>query len=78
MELLVMAAILAAVLIGQYFLYQRQGQKRLNYTLTLKRSDSAEIAAGTGIILEAFEDEELELIEEIDNVKPLPLPWVRT
>lgn len=78
MELLVMAAILAAVLIGQYFLYQRQGQKRLNYTLTLKRSDSAEIAAGTGIILEAFEDEELELIEEIDNAKPLPLPWVRT
>lgn len=78
MELLVMAAILAAVLIGQYFLYDRRGLKRLNYSITLKRRDCGEIAAGAGIMLEAFEGEELELIEEIDNAKLLPLPWVRT
>ena len=28
--------------------------------------------------MEAFEGEELEFIEEIDNAKPLPLPWVRS
>ncbi|HBJ25378.1 MAG TPA: hypothetical protein DDY65_05085, partial [Ruminococcaceae bacterium] len=78
MELLVMAAILAAVIIGQYFLYDRRGLKRLDYSITLKRRDSGEIAAGSGVILEAYEGEELELIEEIDNAKLLPLPWVRT
>ena len=78
MELLVMAAILAAVIIGQYFLYDRRGLKRLDYSITLKRRDSGEIAAGSGVILEAYEGEELEFIEEIDNAKLLPRPWVRT
>lgn len=73
-----MAAILAAVLLGQYFIYQHRGLKRLNYTLILKRRDCGEVIAGSGAVVEAFEDEELELIEEIDNAKLLPLPWVRT
>lgn len=78
MELLVMAAILAAVLLGQYFIYQHRGLKCLNYTLILKRRDCGGVIAGSGAVVEAFEDEELELIEEIDNAKLLPLPWVRT
>ncbi len=73
-----MAAILAAVIIGQYFLYDRLGLKRLNYTITLKPRESGEITAGAGVVPEVYEGDELELIEEIDNAKLLPLPWVRT
>lgn len=73
-----MAVILAAVVIGQYALYNRQGLSHLDYTLTLRRRDGSEVTAGSGELLEAYEDEELELIEEIDNRKLLPLPWVRT
>lgn len=73
-----MAAILAAVIIGQYAIYSRFGLSRLNYSVTLKRRDGGEIKAGGDEILEAYEGEEFELIEELDNAKLLPLPWVRT
>ena len=65
MELLVMALLLAAILAGQYLLYSRLGLKNLSYSLTIS-SD------------EAFEGEEIEIIEEIENAKALPLPWIRT
>lgn len=65
MEILVMALILAAVLAGQYFLYTARGLKKLEYSLKIS-------------VNEAFEGDEIEFVEEIDNEKYLPLPWVRT
>ena len=75
MELAAMALILTAVLVGQYFIYKRFGLKDLSYTLTIRRRSDGKSDSG---IVEAFEGEELEFIEEIDNAKPLPLPWVRS
>ncbi len=60
-----MALILAAVLAVQYLIYNRWGLKDLSYSLTIRQT-------------EAFEDEEIEIIEEIENAKALPLPWIRT
>ncbi len=60
-----MAVILAAVLAAQYLIYSRLGLKNVTYKLTIGQS-------------EAFEDEEIEIIEEIENAKALPLPWIRT
>lgn len=65
MELVVMALIVAAMLTAQYFLYSRLGLKNLYYTLTVSAP-------------EAFEGDEIEIVEEIENAKPLPLPWIRT
>lgn len=79
MELVVMALILTAVLVGQFFIYDRLGQKKLSYTLTVRKRGTEGSAAGSSDqVVEAFEDEEIEIIEEIDNAKLLPLPWVRT
>lgn len=78
MELIVMAAILAAVIIGQYYIYEKLGHRGLGYRLIIRRHGSDGITAGSGTIIEVFEDEKLEVIEEIDNSKRLPLPWVRT
>lgn len=75
MELIAMALILTAVLVGQYFLYKRLGLKELGYSLTIRRRSDGKSDSG---IVEAFEGEELEFIEEIDNAKLLPLPWVRS
>ncbi len=60
-----MAVILTVILVGQYFLYSRLGIKNLGYNLTISRD-------------EAFEGEEIEITEEIENRKILPLPWIRT
>lgn len=74
-----MALILAATLVAQYFIYQRLGQKNLKYTLTVKNLDSTGSDAKRGeFVVEAFEDDYIEIVEEIDNAKLLPLPWVRT
>lgn len=83
MELIVMALILTAVVVGQYIIYDKLGLKKLGYSLTIRRKGGGEVnvgadAADCGIILEVFENEEIEMIEEIDNAKLLPLPWVRT
>ena len=78
MELIVIALILAAVLVGQYYLYEKLGQRGLSYKLTVRRRGTEGVPAGSGSVIEAFEDEEIEIIEEIDNAKILPLPWVRT
>ncbi len=60
-----MALILAAVLGGQFLLYSVNGFKKLSYKLTIS-------------VAEAFEGDEIEIVEEIDNAKLLPLPWIRT
>ena len=60
-----MALILGGVLFVQYLLYVRLGLKNVTYDLTLSVS-------------EAFEGDEIEVVEEIENAKLLPLPWVRT
>ena len=65
MELIAMALIVAGVLVIQYFLYSRLGLKDLSYKLTVSAP-------------EAFEGDEIEIIEEIENAKLLPLPWIRT
>lgn len=65
MELIVMAVILAAVLVVQYLVYAKNGLKHVTYTLTISTP-------------EAFEGDEIEVVEEIENAKALPLPWIRT
>lgn len=73
MELIVMALILAGALFGQYFLYARLGQKNLTYTLTIGKNGNS-----GGELIEVLEGEEIEITEQLDNAKRLPLPWVRT
>ena len=65
MELIVMALILSAVLFGQYLLYAKLGLKNVSYKLSVSTP-------------EAFEGDEIEITEEIENAKWLPLPWIRT
>lgn len=65
MALIVMALILTAVLIVQYAVYKNIGLDNIEYTLTIGKR-------------EAFENEEIEVIEEIQNNKWLPLPWARS
>lgn len=65
MELILMAAILAAVLGAQYFVYKKFALKNVSYKLTFSET-------------EVFEGDEFEAVEEIENAKWLPLPWVRT
>ena len=65
MELVLMALILAAVLAAQYLVYKKYALRGVTYTLTLSKT-------------EVFEGDEFEAVEEIENAKWLPLPWVRT
>ena len=65
MEMIVMAGIVAAVLVAQYLIYKNLGLKNVTYKLTISRN-------------EAFENDEIEVIEEIENNKWLPLPWMRS
>lgn len=60
-----MALIFAAVVVGQYFLYDRIGLKKVSYKLSISVS-------------EAFENDVIEIVEEIENAKRLPLVWVRS
>lgn len=56
---------MAVVLTVQYLIYKNLGLKNVTYRLTISTT-------------EAFEDEEIEIIEEIENNKALPLPWMRS
>lgn len=60
-----MALILALVLGVQFIVYKNFGLKNIRYSIFFSKT-------------EAFEDEEIEIVEEIENAKALPLPWVRT
>lgn len=60
-----MALILAAVVVGQFFLYEKTGLKKVSYKLSISTP-------------EAFENDVIEIVEEIENAKWLPLVWVRS
>lgn len=65
MELVAMALIIAAVILAQYIVYEKNGLKNVYYSFHISTS-------------EAFEGDEIEIIEEIENAKRLPLVWVRS
>lgn len=65
MQIIIMAVILALALLVQYLVYKKLGLKNIRYTIFFSKT-------------EAFEDEEIEIVEEIENAKALPLPWIRT
>lgn len=60
-----MALILAAIVLGQYILYDKYGLEKISYTIKISVS-------------EAYENDEIEIVEEIDNAKRLPLVWARS
>lgn len=65
MELIAMALIVAAVLVGQFFLYEKLGFKNVTYKISISTP-------------EAYESDEIEIVEEIENAKRLPLVWARS
>lgn len=65
MELIAMALIAAAVLVGQFVLYEKLGFKNVTYKIRISTP-------------EAYENDEIEIVEEIENAKRLPLVWVRS
>lgn len=65
MELVAMALIIGAVILGQYLIYEKNGLKNVYYSLRISTS-------------EAFEGDDIEIVEEIENAKRLPLVWVRS
>ncbi len=65
MQLIVMALILTGVLVAQYLIYKNLGLHGIEYHLNISKA-------------EAFEGEEIEIIETIENNKWLPLPWARS
>lgn len=65
MELIGMVLILAAIVAAEFFLYEKLGFKNVTYTIRIS-------------VPEAYENDEIEIIEEIDNAKRLPLVWARS
>lgn len=65
MELIAMALIIAAVVVAQLLLYEKAGLKKVSYKLSISTP-------------EAFEGDVIEIVEEIENAKRLPLVWVRS
>ncbi len=65
MELIGMVLILAAIVAAEFFLYERLGFRNVTYTIKIS-------------VPEAYENDEIEIIEEIDNAKRLPLVWARS
>lgn len=65
MELIAMALIVVVVIIAQFFLYDRFGFKNVTYNISIS-------------VPEAYENDEIEIIEEIENAKRLPLVWARS
>lgn len=65
MELVAMALIIGFVVAAQFILYEKYGFKNVTYTISISTS-------------EAYENDEIEIIEEIDNAKRLPLVWARS
>lgn len=65
MELIGMVLILAAIVAAEFILYEKLGFKNVTYTIKIS-------------VPEAYENDEIEIIEEIDNAKRLPLVWARS
>ena len=60
-----MAVILAVIVAGQFILYDKYGFKNVTYTISIS-------------VPEAYEGDEIEIVEEIENAKRLPLVWARS
>lgn len=65
MEIIVILAIIAGLVLLETVLYNRLGAKNLEYRITLSKN-------------EVFEGEEIELTEEIYNAKRLALSWIKS
>ncbi len=65
MQLLAIAAVLLGILALQNQIYRKYALQNVHYRCYLSRS-------------QVFEGEEIELVEEIENRKWLPLPWFKT
>ena len=65
MELIAMALVIGVIVMAQFILYDKIGMKGVSYKLTVNTD-------------EVFEGEEIEIIEEIENAKRLPLVWARS
>lgn len=65
MELIAMAVILAVIVVGQFILYEKIGLKNVTYTIRIS-------------VPESYEGDEIEIVEEIENLKRLPLVWARS
>ena len=65
MQLLAIAAVLLVILSLQNWVYRKYALQNVHYRCYLSRD-------------QVFEGEEIELVEEIENRKWLPLPWFKT
>ncbi|HIT09550.1 MAG TPA: DUF58 domain-containing protein, partial [Candidatus Merdivicinus faecavium] len=65
MQLLAIAAVLLVILALQNWVYRKYALQNVHYRCYLSRD-------------QVFEGEEIELVEEIENRKWLPLPWFKT
>lgn len=59
-----MLLLLAAIVVAEFILYEKRGFKNVTYTIKIS-------------VPEAYENDEIEIVEEIDNAKRLPLVWAR-
>jgi len=65
MDIVVIVIIIAAVLYAETLVYGKYGLSGITYRVYLSRT-------------EAYEGDELEIIEEVGNQKPLPVPWLKS
>lgn len=65
MVLVAMAIIVAVIFAVQFILYNKFGFRNLTYTISIS-------------VPEAYEGDEIEIVEEIENAKRLPLVWARS
>ena len=65
MVLIAMAVIIGIVVFVQFMLYEKCGYKNVSYTISIS-------------VPEAYEGDEIEIVEEIENAKRLPLVWARS
>ena len=60
-----MAVIIGVIVAVQFILYDKYGFKNVTYTVSIS-------------VPEAYEGDEIEIVEEIENAKRLPLVWARS
>ena len=65
MEILFVLLLVAAIIIGQRFVYDKLSFKKFDYTCAFN-------------VKEATQGEEIRLVEKVTNRKLLPLPWLRS
>lgn len=65
MVLIAMAVIIAVIVAVQFIMYDKYGYKNVTYKISIS-------------VPEAYEGDEIEIVEEIENAKHLPLVWARS